>query len=174
MAAWWHGFPSDVSLRGERVVRSASERGLFFTGGQRPLPTVSAPRTKDMASVDLRSRILIVEDEVMIAWMIESLLEDMGFENVEIAGSGEEAFSAVAGARPALIVSDINLGSQLDGIAVAERINADGFVPVLFVSGYADDRARARIDATFATAKLLRKPVEPALLRSAIISVLTK
>ena len=104
--------------------------------------------------------------------MIESLLEEMAFETIEIAASGEDAFAAVERARPALIVSDINLGTQLDAIAVAGRINADGMVPVLFVSGYADDKARAKIESGFSTAKLLRKPVEPTLLRSVVIEIL--
>ena len=124
------------------------------------------------ARVDMQARILIVEDEVMIAWMIESLLEEMGFDTIEIAANDDDAFAAVARARPALIVSDINLGCGLDGIAVAERINADGIVPVLFVSGYADDMARLRIETQFAAASLLRKPIDHSLLRGAVMAAL--
>ncbi|WP_162527130.1 response regulator [Sphingomonas solaris] len=121
----------------------------------------------------MQARILIVEDEVMIAWMIESLLEEMGFDTIEIAASDDDAFAAVARERPALIVSDINLGCGLDGIAVAERINADGVVPVLFVSGYADDKARLRIETQFAAASLLRKPIDHSLLRGAVMAALS-
>jgi len=111
------------------------------------------------SAADLDTRVLIVEDEAMIAWMLESLLEDMGFSSIAVAASGEEAVEEAARNEPGLIVSDINLGSGIDGVAAAARIQGMYRVPVLFVSGHASNDVRARIDREVADAVVLRKPI---------------
>ncbi len=114
----------------------------------------------EASPIHLATRILIIEDEVMIAWMVESLLLDMGFSDILIASDADQAASVAASSPPGLIVSDINLGRGPDGIEAAISINRAGQAPVIFVTAYADAAARQRITAAFPQAQLLRKPVE--------------
>ncbi len=124
----------------------------------------------------LATRILIVEDEAMIAWTLESYCEDMGFTAIELAASGEEAIEAAGISGPGLIISDINLGSGVDGIQAAATITAlaSRVVPVLFITGYASDDTRTRIDRGIPGAMVLSKPVQFAELDAAITATLSR
>jgi CheY-like chemotaxis protein len=104
-------------------------------------------------------KVLIVEDESIIAWALQSLVEDLGHEVVDVVASGEAAIEAAVRHLPELILMDINLGRGLDGIEAAERIQAGRTIPVIFVSAYSDDGTRARIDDRIPGAPLLTKPV---------------
>ncbi len=113
--------------------------------------------------------VLIIEDEVMIAWMLESLLQDMGFGEIRIASTGADAVALARSATPGLILSDINLDSaEMDGVEASSAIAADGDVAVLFITANADAAAQERIRREIPRATLLRKPVDPADLRDAI------
>jgi len=84
------------------------------------------------------SRILIVEDEVVIAMEIESLLQQMGYEVVGQAVRGEEAVELAGQSRPDLILMDIRLKGEMDGIAAAERIGRLFRIPVVFLTAHSD------------------------------------
>ncbi len=121
--------------------------------------------------------ILIVEDESMIAWMIENVLCDAGFTSVDMAATGEEAEAAAAASRPGLLISDVNLGAGKDGIAAATAIRsasagAAAALPVIFVTAYADPAMRDRVAAALPGAQLLRKPVDQAALLRAVMRAL--
>ncbi len=116
----------------------------------------------------LQTRILIIEDEMMIAWMMESILTDAGFADIVTAADAEEASRAAAEHPPGLVVSDINLGAGIDGIEVSVEICRTSGIPVLFVTAYADDATRTRIAGHFPQAELLRKPINGPTLREAV------
>lgn len=121
--------------------------------------------------------ILIVEDESMIAWMIENVLLDAGFTSVDMAATGEEAEAAAALSRPGLLVSDVNLGAGKDGITTATAIrgassSGGAALPVIFVTAYADPAMRERVAAAHPGAQLLRKPVDEAALLRAVMRAL--
>lgn len=130
---------------------------------------VSARGTSELP---LDTTILIVEDEVMIAWMIESLLEDMGFGDIHMASSGCEAERKASALPPGLLISDINLGDGPDGVDAAVAMNAARALPVLFVTAYADDATRERIAAALPRALILRKPMQAADLLAALHTLL--
>lgn len=119
------------------------------------------------------AHVLIIEDEVVIAWMIEGLLEDMGFTSIAIAADAAEALRLAEAEPPALVISDINLGGGPDGVQVVARIRDRIASPVIFVSGYASADARARIERMIEGARVLRKPIEQRHLRRAVIASLT-
>ena len=108
----------------------------------------------------------------MIAWMIESLLKDMGFASVAIAGTGQQAILLAEDMPPGLIVTDINLGTGIDGIAAAAAIRTARAVPVIFITGHASEEAHARIESDVPGAAVLRKPVLEAELRTAVAQAL--
>ncbi|MEO6153219.1 MAG: response regulator [Croceibacterium sp.] len=118
--------------------------------------------------------ILIVEDEVLIAWTLHDMVVEMGFADVRLARNGAEAVALAADRHPGLLICDVNLGAGDDGVATAARIRATEWAPVLFITGYAGDDIRARIDSAVFGAALLRKPIEPrplaAQLRAALLA----
>ncbi|ATY33813.1 response regulator [Sphingomonas psychrotolerans] len=125
-----------------------------------------------LEGVDLDTPLLVVEDEAMIAWMVETMLEEMGFRSIAIAATGDQAIALAGSTPPGLIVTDINLGPGLDGIAAAAAIRAERPAPVIFITGYAGAEAYARIQGEVPGAALLRKPVLVVELRLAVTRAL--
>ena len=118
--------------------------------------------------------VMVIEDEAIIAWMVEDFLETLGFETILVASSGEQAIEIAGGAAPALIVSDINLGAtRLDGVGANARITASRPTPVLFITGHASADAILRIDA-FPRSRILNKPVALDDVRRGILGILAE
>lgn len=144
---------------------------LSFIAGP-PAWRPAAPSGEDKDQRLAKAHVLIVEDEAMIAWMIEGLLEDMGFTSIAIAADGAEALRLTAELAPTLVISDINLGQAPDGVETVEEIRKSVDVRVIFVSGYASVDARARIARRIEGARVLRKPIEIEPLRTAVQAAL--
>ena len=138
-----------------------------------PPPRQGVAPDRDPERALFATPILVVEDESMIAWMIENVLLDAGFTTVEMVATGEDAERCAAADRPGLIISDVNLGRGKDGIAAATAIRAaSGSIPLIFVTAYADDKMRKRLAAELPGAQLLRKPVDEAALIRAVMRAL--
>lgn len=144
-----------------------------------PYPTCHAGRppirhvpfsgsSANLVGIDLNTPLLVIEDEAMIAWMLETMLEAMGFGTIKIAPTGDEALRLADATPPGLVISDINLGSSIDGVAAATAIRAAHASPVIFVTGHVSAEAYARIEVGLPSAIVLRKPVSEAELRIAI------
>jgi DNA-binding response OmpR family regulator len=120
----------------------------------------------------IRTNVLVVEDEMMIAWQVRDLLEDLGFEAVQTVGKFEDALAVAERSPPTLLICDVNLGSGPDGIATASAIASHKVVEVIFITGYAGDEIRSRVERFDPGAKLLRKPIQAKFLKDAILQVL--
>jgi signal transduction histidine kinase len=98
-------------------------------------------------STKILSKILIVEDESIIALYIKRNLLEAGYEVVAIVGSGEEAVESAAIYQPDLILMDIRLQGAMDGIEAARQIGEQSEVPIVFLTAHTDrdmlDRAKA-------------------------------
>ncbi len=79
-------------------------------------------------------RVLLVEDESVIAMLTESMLAELGCEEVSIVGSIAQALDAIENNRPDIAVLDVNLRGQMV-LPVAERLAAAG-IPFTFATGY--------------------------------------
>jgi DNA-binding NtrC family response regulator len=84
------------------------------------------------------ARILVVEDEAVVALDVEDRLHRLGHQVVGTADSSASALALAAEVRPDLVLMDIALRDGADGIAVAERLRAELAVPVVFVTAFAD------------------------------------
>ncbi|HSP06734.1 MAG TPA: PAS domain S-box protein, partial [Acidobacteriota bacterium] len=112
-------------------------------------------------------RILIVDDEVNVAALMKEIIQDAGYIVPEICRSGEDAVKKATELKPDLILMDILLGGDLDGVAAAEQIRSQLNIPVVYVSGYSDLSTvhRASISRPYG---FLVKPVKEGELRAAI------
>lgn len=84
-------------------------------------------------------RILIVEDESLIAENIRMILEDYGYTVVKIVSSGEAAILAVKDHRPDMIIMDIMLEGMMTGIEAAQQIFTKFGTPIIYLTAYSDD-----------------------------------
>lgn len=89
-------------------------------------------------------RILIVEDEQVVAMDVELQLAELGYQVTGVAMTGDEALRLVERARPDLVLMDIQLHGAMDGIAVADQIREHWRIPVVFVTAYANHDLVAR------------------------------
>lgn len=118
-------------------------------------------------------RILIVEDEMAVALNIRHRLEDVGYAVVDIVDSGVAVFEAIAATHPDLVLIDIRLPGELDGIQTAERIRHRFKIPVVYLTAYADRATLERAKRTQPHGYIL-KPFQTRELYSAIEVALYK
>lgn len=92
-------------------------------------------------------RILVVEDEYLVALEIEAGLVDAGYAVVGIASSAEEALRVAAGERPDLVVMDVQLRGKQDGIAAARELLERFGLRSLMATAHYDSHHVARAEA---------------------------
>ncbi len=112
-------------------------------------------------------RIMIVEDEVIVAMDVQQRLERLGYNVVAHATSGEEAITLAMREMPDLILMDIKIQGEMDGIDAAARIRATHDIPIIYVTAFSGDDTinRARQTEPFG---YLIKPFDDRELRSSI------
>lgn len=94
------------------------------------------------------SKILIVEDEAIVARDIALQVQAMGYTVVGSTALGEEAVGLAGMWRPDLVLMDIQLAGELDGIAAAQTIREEFAIPVVFLTAYAADDILERAKLT--------------------------
>ena len=104
-------------------------------------------------------RILVVEDETIVALDLKNSLKVLGYDVVGTACSGEEAIAKADQTRPDLVLMDIILKGSMDGVQAADSIRATLNIPVIFLTACADERTLQRAKVTEAFGYLL-KPFE--------------
>lgn len=123
-------------------------------------------RTSD-GSLDSTTRLLLVEDHMLIAMDVEASLQDQGLTEITTTASASEALEKLLRSTPDVAVLDVNLGDETS-IPVAEELTRRG-IPFVFATGYGDG---SMIPAAFAHVPVVRKPYEMTELLDAISSVL--
>lgn len=83
-----------------------------------------------------RVRVLIVEDEAIVAADIQNTLESLGFTVLGRAATGEEAVSKTSSLKPDLILMDVKLKGDMDGIKAGLEIRAVHKIPIIFLTAY--------------------------------------
>jgi DNA-binding NarL/FixJ family response regulator len=123
-------------------------------------------------TTDRMPRILIVEDDAMVAWDMSISLEEHGFAVCGIAADGIGALAQVDHAAPDIVLMDVNLKGAIDGIETVRILKARRpDLAIIFVTGFGDPDTAARIGA-LAPAGYLLKPVDPQELADEINRVL--
>ena len=93
---------------------------------------------KTTALTNQRTKILLVEDEPTIAAHLSDSLIEIGYEVPALASAAEEAFLAASATRPDVVLMDINLKGQSDGIEAATKIYSELRIPVVFLTAHDD------------------------------------
>jgi DNA-binding LytR/AlgR family response regulator len=119
-----------------------------------------------------KPKILISEDEVIIAEDLAACLQDLGYQTCAI-DSGEDTLNKIRDTKPDLVILDINIRGKIDGIEIGSRIRDEFDIPFIYLTAYADkdtiDRAKKTEPDGF-----LVKPFDEKSLRSAIEIALYK
>jgi signal transduction histidine kinase len=92
--------------------------------------------------------IMIIEDEGIVALHLARRLESLGHTVPVVVGSGPEAVRQAAVVQPDLVLMDIHLKGEMDGIEAAEQIRAQGDIPIVYLTAYADDPTLQRAKIT--------------------------
>jgi CheY-like chemotaxis protein len=143
---------------------SATGYGLIL-----PSNLESARRSGDTKE---KPRVLIVEDDAMIAWDMSLSLEAAGFQVCGIVSNGAAALERASDDVPDVVLMDVNLKEGMDGIETARAIRERrAETPIIFVTGFGDPETSARIRAVNPNGYLL-KPVMPEELEAAIVRAL--
>jgi CheY-like chemotaxis protein len=83
-------------------------------------------------------KIMIVEDELIFAHDLESILKSRSYEVIAIEVSGEDALEKIKNDRPDLVMVDIKLSGDMDGIELSAMIHSLYNIPVIFISAFAN------------------------------------
>ena len=111
--------------------------------------------------------ILIVEDELLIAMFNQQIVEEAGHSVIETVTTGIDAIECVKDKKPDLILMDIMLEGEIDGIEAMIEIRKFSDVPVIYVTGNSNVKVKERAKQTNYT-DFIVKPVQPEVLTGAI------
>jgi len=125
------------------------------------------------ASEDLQKRILVVEDESLIAADLELRIARLGYPAPVVAHSAEEALACARSTRFDLVLMDVRLKGDMDGVAAAAALRAELRTPVVFVTAHADEETVERAKFTEPLGYLL-KPISDGDLRTVIQTAIHK
>jgi len=89
-------------------------------------------------------RILVVEDDFLVAMQMEAALTDAGFAVAGVASTGEDAIELALSERPRLAVMDVRLAGARDGIDTALQLFAEQGIRCIFATAHHDEHARRR------------------------------
>ncbi len=125
-----------------------------------------------MATAYQNAKILIVEDETTMAFLLKKLLNDMNYEVCDIVASGEKALLAVDEHRPDLVLMDINLEGDMDGIEAAEIILSTYGVPVIYATADGEEDTINQASTTTPLGYVI-KPYNKKSLKSTLVVALS-
>jgi len=119
----------------------------------------------------LKARILVVEDERLVALALEQCLKAIGHDVVALVTTGQQAVRKAVELEPDLVLMDIRLKGEVDGIEAAVRIHDNFGTPIVYLTAYSDDNTLERARAAQPYGYVL-KPFEEKSLKSAVAMAL--
>lgn len=121
----------------------------------------------------MAEKILVVEDDSIIALTIQGRLKQFGYEVVGRASTGEDAIKKVKELQPDLVLMDIHIKGPIDGIQTAETVYGFYNVPVVYLTAYSDEKTLERAQKTSPFGYVV-KPFNDETLRTTIKMALLK
>src|SRR3954454_10681646 len=105
---------------------------------------------------DAAKSILVVEDENIVSMDLRASLERLGYPVTDCVGTGQQAIQRADEGRPALVLMDIHLRGEMDGIEAAEHIRRTFDIPVIYLTAHSDDATVKRAQSTEAFGYILK------------------
>lgn len=105
-----------------------------------------------------KAKIMIVEDERITAEDLKGALENVGYTVVDLISSGEDAVEKAGKLRPDIVLMDIRLEGEMDGIKAAEEIREHYEMPVIYLTAYSDVNTVQRAKITEPSGYILKEP----------------
>ena len=119
------------------------------------------------------AKVLIVEDESIVAHDIGMILEGMGVTVTDIVQDAAGALQSIADNQPDLVLLDLSLSGRFEGVTLAREIDRRWRIPVVFISGHLSDVAVREL-GEFHAAGYVAKPFYPVNLREAVASAISE
>ncbi|MBL8710066.1 MAG: PAS domain S-box protein [Rhodospirillaceae bacterium] len=94
------------------------------------------------------TRVMVVEDEGVVALNLRQRLEKLGYDVPVVVSSGKDALKQIQEIRPDIVLMDIRIDGEMDGIETASRIPPDFMTPVIYLTAYAEESTLERARAT--------------------------
>ena len=126
----------------------------------RTLDDFAVPATSNPRADHATPRVLVVEDQALIALALVVDLAAMGCAIVGRAATGEQAIDLVRREAPDIVLMDVSLAGAIDGIEAANRIQRIAPRRIVFITAFSEGPDRARMDA-LSPAAVLGKPYDP-------------
>jgi DNA-binding NarL/FixJ family response regulator len=104
----------------------------------------------------LKSKILIVEDYSIVARDIKERLEHMDYNVLDIVSNGEDAIRKSNETKPDVVLMDVVLKGDLDGIETAQKIQSHNNVPIIYITAYYDNKTLKRAATTLPSGFILK------------------
>jgi len=123
-------------------------------------PAAEAAADGDNPDASRPLRVMVVEDQALIALSLAADLASMGCDVVGRAATAEAAIELARRVNPDIVLMDVHLGGRMDGIEAAARIAEHAGPRIVFLTAYADGPERKRMEALHPAA-ILGKPYEP-------------
>jgi CheY-like chemotaxis protein len=133
--------------------------------------TIAAQAAASVRKKSEGLRVVIVEDELLEAWHLESLVRDQNHEVCALVPDGQGAIEQTGDLDADLVLMDIRLAGRMDGIEAARRIRESRGTPIIFITAHGDPATREHIERVVPGAPVLAKPVTSDKLRDAIAAV---
>ena len=118
-----------------------------------------------------KTKILIAEDEAILALSIQRALTISGYEVCDLVSTGEKAVELIKQEKPDLVILDVFLNGSVNGIEAAMQIRSRSDIPIVFISGYEEGKLIELIKSVKSSTYLV-KPFTPKALESVIIQAL--
>src|SRR5688572_13500826 len=103
-----------------------------------------------------KAKVLIVEDEALIADNLGAILEDLHYEVTDICASADEALKSIKSDPPSVCLLDVNIEGEIDGIDLAELIKKKLDVPHIFITSFSDSTTVERAKNTGPAAYIIK------------------
>jgi DNA-binding NarL/FixJ family response regulator len=114
---------------------------------------------------------LIVEDNLILSLLYENYLKETVFKTVGEIKSGSVAVDLVKKYKPEVIIMDIELQGEMDGITAMQEIRKFSEAPVIFITGNSDKESINRAEA-ITNSKFLKKPISEKIMKEAVDEIL--
>lgn len=112
-------------------------------------------------------RLMIVEDDALVALGVRIAVQELGYEVVGLAASEPEAVKLAAETRPQIALMDIRLRGPVDGIDTARRLKTEFNIRSVFLSAYTDENTMSRVAGTYPLG-FVQKPYSAGQLKAAL------